>query len=63
MPSQREMSTTEMLDTINVNKRLAVIEQILQEHGKVLDEIFRLHGQKQRHGIKTKRALMNGEQA
>ena len=60
---QKEMSTTEMFGTMNVNKRLAVIEQLLLEHGKVLDKIFRLHGQKQRHGIKTKRALMNGEQA
>jgi hypothetical protein len=43
---------------IDINKRIHVIERLLLEHGKVLDEIFRLHGQKQRHGAKAKLVLL-----
>jgi hypothetical protein len=46
-----------MLDTANINKRLDVIEQILERHAKVLDAIYTLHGQKKSHWAETRQTL------
>jgi hypothetical protein len=54
MPSS---SIPEMLDTANINKRLDVIEQILERHAKVLDAIYTLHGRKKSHWAETRQTL------
>jgi hypothetical protein len=56
MPLER--SIHEMLDTVTINKRLATIEKLLSDHAAILDKIYELHGQRHRHQVKTKRAML-----